>query len=243
MCAWHRTGAAKRHDLFDLREREAEAAPVRDEFEDAECFRRIHAVPRRGPLRRRENTAILVEAKRFGRDAAPMRDIADEQPAWPHEPRINLAAWGRVKRWRRRIGSRLIAGRETRMWHQDGVRDLGQRRYEPSKKSRGRCCANELRGDEDWRGTGRIPENVSVAEHASMTAGFANDADAGRTPRRLRTAPRAARKQPAGALSRTSRPCPAGPCRWRPSPSARRRHIGRRHVTLDVTSTSPYARE
>ena len=98
MCARRATGAAKCHDFSNLCEREAKAPTLGDEFQNPERVLWVDTIAGRRPLRRREDTPGFVQPKRLRRDTGSPSDITDEQTAIPHGPRINLVAWGKVKR-------------------------------------------------------------------------------------------------------------------------------------------------
>ena len=79
--------------MRDLREREAQATALLDERQDVEHFIGIDTIARSCPLRRRQDAARLVHAKRLTAYAAALNDLPDS-----HGPKVDPAPWGRVKR-------------------------------------------------------------------------------------------------------------------------------------------------
>jgi len=98
MHARSRLRAPQGDDVADLLQREAEAPRLRDEVKDAQDVDVVHTVAGRCAARLRDEAPGLVEAQRLAAHPAAGGHLADPQCAFDHGPRIDLAAWGKVKR-------------------------------------------------------------------------------------------------------------------------------------------------
>lgn len=95
----HGSGAPLTGYLRDFPECQPEATGSRDERKHLQDFGRIDSIARLGPTGRRNDSAIFIQPQRLAAETAAPRDTADQQLVPGHEPRIDLAAWGKVKRY------------------------------------------------------------------------------------------------------------------------------------------------
>ena len=79
-----RPRAAKRDDMLDLRERQAEASRLADEREQAQHVGGIPPIAGELAVRRGQNAAGLVQSQRLATKTAPCGDLANQQPVPLH---------------------------------------------------------------------------------------------------------------------------------------------------------------
>ena len=78
--------------MADLLQREAEAARLGDEVQDAQDISVVHAIPCAGASRRRHDAACFIEAQRLAGHPATGGHLSDTERVVGHEARIDLAA-------------------------------------------------------------------------------------------------------------------------------------------------------
>jgi hypothetical protein len=88
----------ERDDARDLVQPEAETSRLRDEPEEGQRLRSVHAVARSGAASGREDAGLLVEPERLPADAALRRYLSDQQAVARHGSSLNPAPKGKVKR-------------------------------------------------------------------------------------------------------------------------------------------------
>ena len=88
----------ERDDALDLIQPEAEASRLRDEPEEGQRLRSVHAVARSGAARGRKDAGLLVETERLPADSALRRYLPDQQAVARHGSSLNPAPKGKVKR-------------------------------------------------------------------------------------------------------------------------------------------------
>jgi hypothetical protein len=84
-------------DLFNLGEREPEAAALTYEGQDAEHVFGIDAIAGRAASWRGQDASRLVETKRFPTEPAPLCHFPDQEPSCAHALTLNRVPWGKVK--------------------------------------------------------------------------------------------------------------------------------------------------